>query len=678
MAVAPMTKAQVVIYGAASDTIVKRIYDLGIIQAVEVTEETGQEERVLQGVSAESSQQIFELDGQLREVTRSLEILSMYDETGREIIENFVNLKQRITRSEVATVRESFNFLEISHQITELSEKLKHLEDQEGWLQDDIELLNILAPLPFPLSDLCLTTQVKTIVGRLRKESQEALERELTEYAENVFWEEIAIHGQFAYLLVLYYRPQSLAEKDANVDIHNVLERHGFDRLILSRYSLRIPQELERLTQELADVRKQIEDVKNALKGLVQYKEHFKIIEEHLRNEIERYKDLQKFAETKKVYWVEGWMKQRDKQVLKHGLRDFEDSIEILYLDPDKDDTTVPVLLENNSYLQPFEIITRMYGMPRYNEPDPTPLLAPFFILFFGLCLTDAGYGILLSVLMVWLMRTYVFDVGTVQLARLLYYGGISTLICGALTGGWFGDIVDSLPGALGFVTAMKDALVVINPMEEPIAFLMLALILGYLQVCYGIFRKMKNRMNRGEQEGALLDEGIWLIFINSFFLWIIVSVAIGDQLIGQGLRLMFGTLALLSGVARVWLHDRENPNVVMRILGGLYSMYNIVGIFSDVLSYSRLLALGLATGVIAMIIDMLALMTSGIPGIGFIIGILIFCVGHVFNLVINTLGAFIHSGRLQFVEFFSKFFEAGGKKYKPFRFESKYFEITE
>ena len=188
----------------------------------------------------------------------------------------------------------------------------------------------------------------------------------------------------------------------------------------------------------------------------------------------------------------------------------------------------------------------------------------------------------------------------------------------------------------------------------------------------------MKHRMSQGEKEEAVLDEGIWLVFINTFFLWIIVSASIGDQLIGQGLSLMFGTLALLSGIARVWLHDRENPNVIIRILSGLYSLYDIVGIFSDVLSYSRLLALGLATGVIAMIIDMLALMTSGVPGIGFIIGILIFCIGHVFNLVINTLGAFIHSGRLQFVEFFSKFFEAGGKKYKPFRFESKYFEITE
>jgi len=134
----------------------------------------------------------------------------------------------------------------------------------------------------------------------------------------------------------------------------------------------------------------------------------------------------------------------------------------------------------------------------------------------------------------------------------------------------------------------------------------------------------------------------------------------------------------VLSGATRIWMHDRENPRVVMRLLLGLYSMYDIIGVFSDVLSYSRLLALGLATGVIAMVIDMLALMTSGIPGIGMLLGLLIFCLGHIFNLVINTLGAFIHSGRLQFVEFFSKFFEAGGKKYKPFKFESRYFDITD
>jgi len=229
------------------------------------------------------------------------------------------------------------------------------------------------------------------------------------------------------------------------------------------------------------------------------------------------------------------------------------------------------------------------------------------------------------------------------------------------------------------FFTNIKNAFILIDPMKEPIAFLILSLVLGYAQVCYGIFLKMKHKIQNGHSHDALLDEGIWLVFINSlFFLAVFAASGAGRFFLGQIITVLLEVLALVSAVARVWLHDRGNPKVVVRIFSGLYSLYDIVGIFSDVLSYSRLLALGLATGVIAMIIDMLAMMTSGIPGIGIIIGIVIFVFGHIFNLVINTLGAFIHSGRLQFVEFFSKFFEAGGKKYKPFKFESKYFEITE
>jgi V/A-type H+-transporting ATPase subunit I len=245
--------------------------------------------------------------------------------------------------------------------------------------------------------------------------------------------------------------------------------------------------------------------------------------------------------------------------------------------------------------------------------------------------------------------------------------------------GGWFGNIIDSFPAALDSIKVIKNALVIIDPMQEPITFLIVSLILGYIQVCYGIFLKMRHRMRRGNPIGALLDEGIWLVFINCLFFWLLLS-ALGaeESLIGQGLINMCAGLALLSGAARVWLHDRENPKLVLRILAGLYSLYDIVGIFSDVLSYSRLLALGLATGVIAMIVDMLSMMTADIPGVGFLVGVIIFVLGHIFNLVINTLGAFIHTGRLQFVEFFSKFFESGGKRYKPFRFESRYFTLTE
>jgi V/A-type H+-transporting ATPase subunit I len=193
----------------------------------------------------------------------------------------------------------------------------------------------------------------------------------------------------------------------------------------------------------------------------------------------------------------------------------------------------------------------------------------------------------------------------------------------------------------------------------------------------------MRHRMERGEQHAALLDEGVWLVFVNSLIFLLIITASgirqhttLGD--IGQGLHLIFLTTAVVSGALRIWYSNREEPNIVKRILSGILSLYDFVGIFSDVLSYSRLLALGLATGVIASVVDMLSMMVGGIPVIGFILGIIIFCFGHVFNLVINALGSFIHSGRLQFVEFFSKFFDAGGKKYQPFKFESKYFELIE
>lgn len=672
MAVAPMTQAQIVIHGAAYEAVIRQIYELGMIQAIEVIETTEPAEHPpLNPIASEETPCLSDLEANMREVTHTLDILAEYDVAKREVIENFITLKQHLPRRKFVSVCKSFDFLGISAQIRELTEKLKHLEDQEGWRRDDSELLSILSPLPFPLGELRELRRVTPLVGRVRREMYPACVRELAEYDEDLFRDEITTEGQFVYLLVMY--------DAAPADIHALLEKHGFDPLDLSKYSQRVPEEIERLTQERTQIRAQIAEVKQALSSFVQYTREFRIIEDALRNEIQRRKELQNFARTDKVYFVEGWMKQADKPRFEQGLADFKESVDIFYKDADEDDAAVPVILENPPYIKPFEIITRMYGMPKYTEPDPTPMLAPFFFLFFGLCLTDAGYGVLLCLFMAWLLRKYVLERGTIQLGRLLYYGGISTIVCGAFMGGWFGNIIDSFPASLESIKVIKNELVIIDPLQEPITFLILSLILGYIQVCYGIFLKMRHRMRRGSPTAALLDEGIWLTFVNCLFFWLILSASgAGETLIGQGLINMFKGLALLSGVVRVWFHDRENPNLALRILAGLYSMYDIVGIFSDVLSYSRLLALGLATGVIAMIVDMLTMMTAGIPGIGFLIGVIIFVFGHIFNLVINTLGAFIHTGRLQFVEFFSKFFESGGKRYKPFRFESRYFTFTE
>jgi len=673
MAVARMIKAHVVIHGADGDAVISRIYDLGLIQAIEVTDQA--EPSRLSPIVADSAQKIAALDSKLREVLRAQELLAQHDDSGREFIENFITLKERLPRQEIARVRDTFDFSAVAHRLQELTENIKHLEEEEGWVHDDIHELTILSSLPFPLREIHEMTWAKPMIGRLRKEQLGPLRLALRECEDRIYWEEVGAEGQLAYLFFMYYHPRN----EQVCDIPAILDQHGFDSLDLSSFSERIPDELTRLQQRLQELHAEIDQIKAELKELTSQKQSFKIIEEYLTNEIERYKDMQRFAETQTIYFVEGWMKATDKQALEHGLSAYADSVEIFYEVPENTDPTVPVMLENPPRLQPFEIITRMFGMPKYYEPDPTPYLAPFFFLFFGLCLTDAAYGVVLALLMGWFMRKYVVDAGTRQLAKLLYYGGVSTIVCGALTGGWFGNILDYMPKPLTFVTAAKNSMTVLDPMAQPLVFLGMALMLGYIQLIYGIVLKMRHRIRSGEGYDAWLDQGVWLLFINSLFFTLMLSaLGVGKSLFGQSMIVMSQGFALLSGAVRVWMNDRGNPHTVKRIFAGLYSLYDIVGIFSDVLSYSRLLALGLATGVIAMIIDMFVLMTGKIPGVGFIIGIVIFVGGHAFNLIINTLGAFIHSGRLQFVEFFSKFFEAGGKKYKPFRFTSKYFEMTE
>lgn len=673
MAVARMTKAHIAIHGTDGEAVISRIYDLGLIQAIEVTDQA--EPSRLSPIVADSAQKIAALDAQLREVLRAQEALAQHDDSGREFIENFITLKERLPRQELARVRETFDFAAVAHRLHELTDKIKHLEEEKGWVQDDIHELTILSPLPFPLSELHEMTWAKPMIGRLRNEQLEPLRLALRECEERIYWEDVGAEGQLTYLFFMYFHPRN----EQVCDIPAILDQHGFDSLDLSSFSERIPDELARLQQRLLELHAEIAQVNAELKEFASQKQSFKIIEEYLTNEIERHKDMQRFAETQTIYFVEGWMKATDKHALEHGLSAYVDSVEIFYEAPESSDPTVPVILENPPRLQPFEIITRMFGMPKYDEPDPTPFLAPFFFLFFGLCLTDAAYGIVLALLMGWFMRKYVVDAGTRQLAKLLYYGGVSTIICGALTGGWFGNILDYMPKPLAFVTAMKNSVIVLDPMKQPLVFLGLALMLGYIQLMYGIALKMRHRLRSGEIQDAWIDQGIWLLFINSLVGWLLLSaLGAGKTMFGQSMIVMCQGFALLSGATRVWMNDRGNPHTVKRIFAGLYSLYDIVGIFSDVLSYSRLLALGLATGVIAMIIDLFVLMTADIPGVGFLVGIVIFCAGHAFNLIINTLGAFIHSGRLQFVEFFSKFFEAGGKRYKPFRFTSKYFEMTE
>jgi len=349
------------------------------------------------------------------------------------------------------------------------------------------------------------------------------------------------------------------------------------------------------------------------------------------------------------------------------------------------------VALENNRLIQPFEFITQIYGMPKYNELDPTPFLAPFFFLYFGFCISDAGYGILL-VLISWLaLKKFRMGPQGRKFFKLFLYCGISTIIVGALTGSWFGNLIDLLGQSHAIFVPLKrikDAMIVLDPIKEPTKLLGIALSFGIVQVWFGnIVAGIGNIKNKRYLD-ILLDQVPMLMLLFGLTGMGLIFLRLLDKRPAS----LFQYPALAASLAIIFTQGRSEKGIGAKLFFGFFSLYNsLSGYLSDILSYSRLWALGLVTGVMANTINLISIQFVQLAGsvmpfinkIGFIkvlvssvILLVVFIFGHTISFTMNLLGAFVHPVRLQFVEFFSKFFKGGGNYFRPFKAEAKYINL--
>jgi V/A-type H+-transporting ATPase subunit I len=353
-------------------------------------------------------------------------------------------------------------------------------------------------------------------------------------------------------------------------------------------------------------------------------------------------------------------------------------ALEIVELEPAEGEKA-PVAIRNRGLFNSFESVTNIYGLPLPNEIDPTPLLSAFFIIFFGLCLTDAGYGILLFVMCGLALIFLKLPDGMKKLVKLLMFGGIVTFILGALFGGWFGMTADQAPGFLTYTAEAGEKAFrwqIISPTEGtgPLTFLVLAAALGCIQVLFGILIDGYWKIKQKKYLDALFDSFLWFYFLVVMGLFGLSKAGIFLPEYAQTITYLvyfgIGALILTQG--------RKQKNIVLKFLSGVLSLYGLVGYFADVLSYSRLMALGLGTGIIGFAFNTIGGLVGSIPYVGIVFAIIVILIGHTLNIAISTLGAFIHSSRLQFVEFFGKFMEGGGREFKPLRKACKYILITE
>ena len=362
-----------------------------------------------------------------------------------------------------------------------------------------------------------------------------------------------------------------------------------------------------------------------------------------------------RLVETDKAFLLEGWLPAARCGALEEALAAFSCAFELR--DPAEDEyPQVPVQLKNNRLTRPLNVVTEMYSLPAYGTLDPNPLMAPFFVLFYGIMMADMGYGLLMMLASAVIGRKYRPKGTSGELFSLLGLCGASTFVMGALTGGFFGDFLTQIAALLhpGTVFALPK---LIDPMDDILAILIGSLALGAVQIVAGMAISLVEKCRRGRFLDALFEEVTW---------WIVFA---GVALAAMGK----GTAALYFGCALVLLGPIVQGKGWGKLTGIFASVYNhITGYFGDVLSYSRLMALMLAGSVIAQVFNTLAAM----PGNAAVF-VVISMLGNALNFGLNLLGCYVHDLRLQCLEFFNKFYVDGGKPFRPMTLETEYVDLT-
>ena len=323
----------------------------------------------------------------------------------------------------------------------------------------------------------------------------------------------------------------------------------------------------------------------------------------------------------------------------------------------------MPVLLSNNSIAKPFESIIDMYVLPTYGSFDPTAIMAVFYFIIFGLMLADVVYGLILAIGGFWALKKLDLGKGIKQLVKLFAICGISCTIAGVFLGSYMGDLPSAIAVAFGG-EAFEMPLTLINPLEEPILFIVVSLAVGFVHMLVGLGIKFYVVCRDSSFLSAFFDVGGWFIVFAGaglIFLHKIVGISV----------LAFGIAVMMIGGAL------SKKGIFGRVIGSFGAVYGFVGFASDLISYSRIMALGLTSAIIASVFNILATIALPSP-VGFILFIVVILVGHLLNLGINIIGTFVHASRLQYIEFFGKFYEDGGRKFLPLTSSEKYTSITD
>lgn len=607
-----------------------------------------------------SAEELGKYEYELAEIKSAITFLETAAQKKKSFVETFIPSKEEISEEDLTQICRESNCPEIVKKCTDLENRLANLKNLKNELQSEHNLLFPWRKLNVPLNTLTCSTKTSISPGKIKpkhfmefKEKAQQLSRAVEVMAVHHTKEEI-------YLIVVYLAAEEKAFSE-------FLSKSSFEPISLPLSEQTPAQEISRIRDLLKETMLETRELMREASELARHLDKLKYMYDYILEAKANLVVKQKLADTDYTFVIEGWIKKADFNRLRLDLTKVTNEIDVFMIKPAKGEKP-PVVLKNPPILSPFELITKIYGTPRHDEFDPSLPLSFFFALFFGICLGDFGYGLILAAISIYFLKRYRLPEGGKKLFRLLMFGGGVAGMVGILTGSYLGFSPKEIPATLLPLKEFLSSIQIIDPIKSPLTMLVFSLTLGVIQIFFGIFLQMLQRIKNREFVSALLDDGLWMFFLGSL-VFLIVSNALSLQTVLIASRMSIG-----GAVALVLTQGRHKKNIIQKFLSGLLSLYKVSGYMGDTLSYSRLLALGMSTTIIGSVINILAgMLKGGVPILGIVLMIILLIFGHLFNLIIGTLGAFVHSTRLQMVEFFSKFYEGGGREFRPYKREAEY-----
>ena len=591
---------------------------------------------------------VAQAKAQLTALQHALEVLRKYapQKKGMFAPRGTIGEKELLDKEAMAVA------LSKAEAINEHAKAIGQLNTREARLHTEQLALQPWSAYDLPLEDQG-TKYVSILLGTVPNAVDfDAMAGAVMEGADTAWLKLLSTDREQQYLEVLVHRSQEQAALET-------LRTYGFSFSQLKELAGTVAENIRRLDQELNQVEQQRHQEQDAIRALGADSKEVEICVDRVQQVLSREDAKERLLSGGAIFCLDGWAPVPEVPALEKALKSFDCAYELT--DPTPEEyPQVPVKLKNSVFSRCMNVVTEMYSLPAYDGTDPNPLMAPFFILFFGIMMADAAYGLLMIFGALFVLKKTRPREGTRNFMELVFWCGVSTTIIGVMTGGFLGDFI---PQIIKIVnpesTFTMPAL--FTPLDDTVAIMLGSLVLGFIQVVTGMTVSVVNKVRSGDFIDALFDEITW---------WIILA-GVGLAIFGIGtvagvpVPLTVGGLMLVFGGTR----KAKGFGKVTSLVGLVYN--GVTGFFSDILSYVRLMALMLSGSVVASVFNTLGATFGNV-----ILFVIVALIGNALNLALNLLGCYVHDLRLQCLEFFNRFYKEGGKPYKPLAIQTKYVDV--